>query len=385
MTTQEKLGQYFTTSIILKETVYNFIENSPETILEPCIGQGDLVSFIKEQNPSISFDMYEIDDKIPLLDGINKEDINYTDFLKEKITKKYTTIVCNPPYIKTKKGNLYLDFIKKCYELLEYDGEMIFIVPSDIFKLTSASKLLNDMMIHGTFTHIFHANDENMFENASIDVIIFRYCKNDVIPKRVLYNDTLLYVINSVGMVTFMEEENENNIMFKDYFDIFVGFVSGKESVYKNEELGTMPVLNGENKVDKYICISQFPCSVPTINEHLLKHKEGLISRQIRNFNESNWFEWGAMRNVSSILQHYGKDCIYIYNLTRSSKVAFIDKAQYFGGSLIMLVPKRECDLSRIVSYLNSDTFKNNFMFSGRFKIGHRGISNSFIPSAILL
>lgn len=380
MTTQENLGQYFTSSIILKETVYNFIENSPETILEPCIGQGDLVSFIKEQNPSIFFDMYEIDDKIPLLDGINKEDINYTDFLKEKITKKYTTIVCNPPYIKTKKGNLYLDFIKKCYDLLEYDGEMVFIVPSDIFKLTSASKLLNDMMIHGTFTHIFHANDENMFENASIDVIIFRYCKNDVIPKRVLYNDTLLYVINSDGMITFMEEEIETNMMFKDYFDIFVGFVSGKESVYKNEELGTMPVLNGENKVDKYICISQFPCSVPAINEHLLKHKEELISRQIRSFNESNWFEWGAMRNVSSILQHYGKDCIYLYNLTRSSKVAFIDKVQYFGGTLIMLVPKRECDLSRIVLYLNSNTFKNNFMFSGRFKIGHRGISNSYIP-----
>jgi adenine-specific DNA-methyltransferase len=278
---------------------------------------------------------------------------------------------------------LYIDFIKKCYELLEYDGELIFIVPSDIFKLTSASKLLNDMMIHGTFTHIFHPNDEHMFENASIDVIVFRYYKNVVIPKRVLYNDKLLYITNSDGMITFAEEENESNMMFKDYFDIFVGIVSGKESVYKNEELGTMPVLNSENNVEKYICITQFPCNVPAINEHLLKHKEELISRKIRNFNEHNWYEWGAMRNVSSILQRYNKDCIYLYNLTRNSKVAFIDKVQYFRGSLIALVPKRECDLSRIVSYLNSDTFKNNFMFSGRFKIGHRGISNSYIPKGL--
>lgn len=381
MTTQENLGQYFTTNTILKEIVYRFIENSPETILEPCIGQGNLISFIKEQNPIVYFEMYEIDNTIPLLDGIIKEDVVYCNFLKQKITKKYTTIVGNPPYVRTKKGNLYIDFIKKCYELLEEDGELIFIVPSDIFKLTSASKLLNDMMINGSFTHIFHPNNENMFENASIDVIVFRYCKNEAIPKRVLYNDKPLYVTNSDGLITFTEEENENNMTFNDYFNIFVGVVSGKESVYKNEELGTMTVLNGENKVDKYICISQFPCTVPAINEHLLKHKDELISRKIRKFNETNWYEWGAMRNVSGILQHVGKDCIYLYNLTRSSKVAFIDNVQYFGGSLIMLVPKRECDLSRIVSYLNSDTFKDNFMFSGRFKIGHRGISNSFIPN----
>lgn len=381
MTTQKNLGQYFTTNTILKEIVYRFIENSPETILEPCIGQGNLISFIKEQNPIVYFEMYEIDNTIPLLDGIIKEDVVYCNFLKQKITKKYTTVVGNPPYVRTKKGNLYIDFIKKCYELLEEDGELIFIVPSDIFKLTSASKLLNDMMINGSFTHIFHPNNENMFENASIDVIVFRYCKNEAIPKRVLYNDKPLYVTNSDGLITFTEEENENNMTFKDYFNIFVGVVSGKESVYKNEELGTMTVLNGENKVDKYICISQFPCTVPAINEHLLKHKDELISRKIRKFNETNWYEWGAMRNVSGILQHVGKDCIYLYNLTRSSKVSFIDNVQYFGGSLIMLVPKRECNLSRIVSYLNSDTFKDNFMFSGRFKIGHRGISNSFIPN----
>ena len=90
------------------------------------------------------------------------------------------------------------------------------------------------------------------------------------------------------------------------------------------------------------------------------------------------------MRNVSAILQNVGKDCIYISNLTRNTNIAFIDKVQYFGGSLIMLVPKKHCDLYRIVDYLNSAEFKNNFMFSGRFKIGHRAISKSFIPPEFL-
>lgn len=52
--------------------------------------------------------------------------------------------------------------------------------------------------------------------------------------------------------------------------------------------------------------------------------------------------------------------------------------------SLIMLKPKKKCNLNNIVSYINSNTFKDNFMFSGRFKIGHRSLSNSFIPNEYL-
>jgi adenine-specific DNA-methyltransferase len=381
---KQNLGQYFTSNTTLKEKVFEFIKNSPDNILEPCIGRGDLISFIKQQDSTISFDMYEIDTTIQLLDDITKEDVVYVDFLKQPITKTYITIIGNPPYFRTKKGNLYIDFIKKCYHLLDDYGELIFIVPSDFLKLTSASKLLNEMMENGSFTDIYHPNDENMFENASINIIIFRYCKNNSLEKVVMYNDNRLYITNNNGLITFSDSEKENSVTFSDCFHIYVGFASGNEYVYKNEELGSMPLLNGKNKVEKYICLSTFPCNNPAINEYLLKHKEELITRKIRKFNEKNWFEWGAMRNVSSILQHIDKDCIYIYNLTRNPTVAFIDKVQYFGGSLIMLVPKKVCNLPLVVSYLNSDEFKDNFMFSGRFKIGHRGISKSFIPSEYL-
>ena len=51
-----------------------------------------------------------------------------------------------------------------------------------------------------------------------------------------------------------------------------------------------------------------------------------------------------------------------------------------------MIKPKEEveCDLNKIVTYLNSEKFKKNFMFSGRFKLGHRQISNSYIPNEYL-
>ena len=329
--------------------------------------------------------MYEIDKEIKLLDNIQQDKIIYGDFMTQKITKTYKTIIGNPPYIRTKKGNLYIDFIEKCYYLLDNDdGELIFIVPSDFLKLTSSSTILNIMMINGTFTHIYHPHNEKMFKNACIDIIIFRYCKNKLIQKKVLYNDKLLYITNNNGLITFNEEINNNTIIFNDYFDIYVGLVNGKEEVYKNEELGNIEVLNGENKINKYIYIEKFPCENDKINEYLLKFKKELIERKIRKFNENNWFEWGAPRNIKTINNNMGKECIYIYNLTRKSNIAFIGKVNYFGGGLLILIPKNPCNLYNIVSYINSDKFKNNFIFSGRVKIGHRQICNSYIPNEYL-
>lgn len=381
---KNKLGQYFTTNIILQKKIFEFIFNEPSNILEPSFGRGDLIKYIIEKNPNIIFDMYEIDDKIELLDKNNKDKIIYCDFLQQKIEKKYKTIIGNPPYIRTKTGNLYIDFVEKCYNLLEENGELIFIVPTDFLKLTSASKILNIMMNNGTFTHIYHPNDEKMFENANIDIIVFRYYKNNNIEKITIYNENKLYIINNNGLITFTEDIEKHNIMFQDYFDIYVGIVSGKEEVYKNNELGNILVLNGENKIDKYIYIEEFPSKNEKINNYLYENKKILMDRKIRKFNEFNWFEWGALRNIKNIKNNLGKDCIYINTLTRKSNISFIGKVNYFGGGLIILIPKIDCNLNNINKYINSDLFKNNFLYSGRFKIGHRQISNSYIPKEYL-
>jgi adenine-specific DNA-methyltransferase len=314
-----------------------------------------------------------------------REKIVYDDFIKQVITKKYKTIIGNPPYVKKTKGNLYLEFIEKCYNSLEENGELIFIVPSDFLKLTSSSKLLNLMFSKGKFTHIFHPNDENLFENASIDVIIFRYIKTEESKDfKVLYNDKEMYIQNKEGLITFSEEKIETQKYIKDFFDVYVGIVSGKEEVYKNEELGNIEIVTGSeaSKKEKYIMIDKFPSENEKINKYLLENKETLLQRKIRKFNENNWFEWGALRNVKQIKEHFGKDCIYIYNLTRKTEVAFLGKVNYFGGNLLILIPNQELSLDKlkgIVEYLNSENFKKNFIFSGRFKIGHRQICNSII------
>ena len=368
-------GQYFTTNKSLQNKVLEFIKNKPKRILEPSIGQGDLVKYITN-NCNVKFDMYELDKSIELLEGVDREKVNYGDFMKANITKKYKTIIGNPPYIKKSSGNLYLEFIEKCFNLLKIKGELIFIVPSDFLKLTSASKLLNTMLKYGTFTHIYHPNDEKLFTNASIDIIIFRYYKWSKQEKKTLYNNQSKYLININGTVTFSDTKITNSSIISNYFDVYVGMVTGKESVYKNDTFGNITLLNKKNVRDKYIFIHEFPTSNEELNKYMLENKDILINRKIKKYTEKNWWLWGAPRNQKNIENNIGKKCIYVSNLTRNKEVAFEGKVEYFGGSLLMMIPKKEFDLKKMVKYLNSDTFKENYTFSKRFKIGHRQLCN---------
>ena len=369
-------GQYFTTDITLQYTILEFIKNNPKTILEPSIGRGDLVKYITE-NSNVNFDMYELDESIELLEDIDREKVNYGDFIKANISKKYKTIIGNPPYVKKSTGNLYLEFIEKCFNLLKIKGELIFIVPSDFLKLTSASKLLIKMMKSGTFTHIYHPNNENLFANASIDIIVFRYYKWPKQKKKTLYNNQLKYLINTNGIITFSNTEITNNFIIGDYFNVYVGMVTGKETVYKNNEFGNITLLNKKNVRDKYIFIKVFPTPDENLNNYMLENKDILINRKIKSYTEQNWWLWGAPRNMINIEKNIGKKCIYVSNLTRNKEVAFEGKVEYFGGALLMMIPKKEVDLKKIVKYLNSDTFKENYTFSKRFKIGHKQLCNS--------
>ncbi len=404
-------GQYFTTNINLLEKLISFILNNPTNILEPSIGQGDIVNYILKNKNDIKFDMYEIDTTISLLNGIEEKYVIYGDFLEKDITKKYKTIVGNPPYIKNKSSktssceNTYIKFIEKCFKLLEDKGELIFIVPSDFIKLTSSSKLIINMMNEGTFTHIYHPNDENLFKYASIDVIIFRYCKDNTLSNKIMVNDKEKYINNSNGILTFVDTAPDTTKQIKyikDYFDVYVGLVSGKEEFFKiidknppplqKKEFKNIEVLNKKNCIDNYICIelrslnngTHYPTDNEELNKYIEANKEKLKERKIKKFNDNNWYEWGALRNHTVMKKKEGKSCIYISTITRNKEVSFIDKVRYFGGGLIMLLPKNDKQitsekLKKVNNYLNSDTFKSNYMYSGRFKIGHKQICNSVI------
>ena len=407
----KKYAQYFTTNLILKEKVFSFLLHvslsEDPILLEPSIGRGDLVAYIQERIPNAVFDMVEIDPTIDFLATIHREKIHFGDFLDPSVPSnketKYKTIVANPPFLSTPKSkkNIYIGFIEKCFDLLAESGEMVFIIPSDFFHLTSALPILQRMMELGSFTHIYHPQNERMFEDACIDVLVFRYVKSGEgeAGRVVLYNDEprkivfdscfrfLSYPGSLIHTPKALHEEIVPTRLVKDVFETLVGMVSAKDEVFKNADLGNISVITGEDRQEKFIFLESFPSLDPRIDAYLETKKTVLMERKIRKFHDQNWFEWGAPRNITTIRRFWGNPCIYVATLTRETRVAFRGKVAYFGGGLLMMVPKNADkkstsprSLENLVAHFNSPEFQQGYRFSGRFKMGQRMLSDAIIP-----
>ena len=399
---KKTLGQYFTVNEELQQFVFDKVKHRGTRLLEPSFGAGHLLKKFIEYNPDYPMVCYELDETIKPVIEFNKQHqtVIYGDFMAHTTTTtttsdKFKTIIGNPPYVKQKQTvNLYIKFIELCFEYLDDDGsEMIFIVPSDFIKLTSAAGIIDKMTRAGSFTDFLFPNDEKLFEGASIDVLVFRYEKG-CHSKTVNLNGKSVYCNVNKGIVTFSDTEVPTGAVavaeaasssFDSRFHVYVGIVSGRDEIYRSP-LGNIEVLTDKDRVDRFIYTTEFPSNYPEIDEHLLKHKDELLERRIKKFSESNWFEWGAPRNISSIRKYWAHPCIYIRNITRQKEVAFIRNVQYFGGSLLCLVPKTDAAaaaLDQIVEYLNSPVFQKDYMYAGRFKIGHKQISTAIMPTTL--
>jgi len=370
----KSLGQYFTTSPLLLNCVQHFVQNDPTMFLEPSCGNGDLVRVVLQKYPNSQFIGCEID---PDLDFSSHRNVLIGDFLKQPFAEKFKTIVGNPPFVKTAGKNLFLQFIDRCVDLLEEEGELVFIVPIDVFYATSGKTLMSKMWALGTFTHVFKPNKENLFANATVDVVVFRFQLGNF-ERRMKFNGEARFAHNHNNVVSFHNNSQENSLTFKEQFHIYVGFVTGAETVIQND-LGTVQIINGNNSSKNYMMVDKWEDATEEQKAYLLVHKEKLIKRKIRKFNEDNWWQFGLLRNKQHIDKHKGNPCIYLKMITRSTEVAWIGTVGYFGGSILCIIPKNETNLDSIVNYLNSAEFRSHWTSSGRFIITHRVLSNCVV------
>jgi adenine-specific DNA-methyltransferase len=281
---------------------------------------------------------------------------------------------------------MYVAFIEKACNLLSENGELIFIIPSDFFKLTSASKLKEHMLKCGSFTHIYHPHKENLFQKATQDVVVFRYAKG-VIHNKVLYNDEEKDVFISKGNIYFKDlNENNDTLGLDTIFDVKVGMVSGAEKVFANNDLGNIRLYTSSGEKQQ-ILIDSLEQTDECVMAYLSEHKKHLIARRIRKFNESNWFQWGCLRNKAFMQEHKGSACIYAKVLTRNKNIFHVGHVDYFDGSLLCLYPKQPLEdgqIKNIVEYLNTDTYLKHFLYSGRYKVGQKTLADSHIPKSLL-
>ena len=379
---QKQLGQYFTIAEELQQFVFDKVKHKGSRLLEPSFGAGHLLQPFKQYDANYPMVCYELDTTIqPVVEFNAHQMVVYGDFTKQTIQQRFKTIVGNPPYVKQKTGNLYIQFIELCFNLLEEDGELIFIVPSDFLKVTRAAPLISAMAAKGCFTDFLFPHNEKLFEGASIDVVVFRYEKGSPATKCLVNGKEMVYTVQE-GILTFRDVRDAEIVgtPLDSKFQVIVGLVSGRDEIYR-VPFGNVSILQDKDKVQTFIFTETFPTQSPQINAHLLAHKEELLARKIRSFSDTNWFEWGAPRNLRSIKEHFGTPCIYVRNLTRNKEVAFVGTVQMFGGALLCLIPKTEERLEPIVQYLNSPVFQKEYLYAGRFKIGQKQLCNVMLPA----
>lgn len=387
---KKDLGQYFTKSEYLLKSLFQLIQNKNGYVLEPSCGAGHIVEYLLKHRDNRHIDCYEIDSTIQFLSVFDSHpdliNLNITDFLNHNFeTKKYATIVGNPPYVKRKlERNIYIDFIDKCIDLLENNGELIFIIPSDFFLLTSASDVKKKMMENGNITHIIRPNKESLFDNASQDIMIIRYQKDAPHNQATLYNNEKRKPVFENGNVYFIKED-DTTIHLKDVFDIKVGMVSGADNIFKNDDLGNVFVKTNNGNMKFIFPPDDFHKCDDKLKQYLEQNKEKLSQRKITKITDANWYKWGCLRNIRFMEENKDKLCIYCATITRKTPVFHIDKVKYFDGSLLCLYPKNSAiNLDKLLDYLNTEDFLENFKFAGRYKLGQKSLADMVLPKILL-
>jgi hypothetical protein len=255
MKLKHNYGQYFTNdklvNIVLDKTLKHV--NNFNNCLEPSYGDGSFIYNLKQRNPDLEIDAFEIDSEIFL--PIKNVNCQLNDFLFYNHTKKYSLIVGNPPYIElvysfyndeykykfkkmfSKKGrgrvNLVHAFFDTSFNLIENDGVISFLLPSSIL----TSPWYND--IRKTIYDDFSIKEliENIkFEGVSIQVCLLVIKKEKTSTKKYIVKKGNTYQINA------NEIQNSNCETIKKYgFDVGVGQYCWSHYTDKlnNENIGT--------------------------------------------------------------------------------------------------------------------------------------------------
>lgn len=248
--------------------------------------------------------------------------------------------------------------------LLKNNGELIFIVPRDFIKTTSALKLNERLFNNGGFTYWHEFGDEKVFMDASPNVAIFRWVKGGT--------HTIPVTIHN-GYLTFGEEQTEKKkVYLNTLFDILVGGASGANGVFI-EESGNIDLVVSDTKRTGQTKKAHYT-TTPT--NYLQTHKAILLARRIKTFNESNWWEWGRK------IRHIDGPKIYVNNKTRDMQPFFTNDSGWFDGSVLALVPKADnpYSIETLIEILNNtDWDAQGFLVGGRLIFGQRSLSNAYI------
>lgn len=366
----EQLGQVFTPQYIIAEMLQ--LRRNFGSVLEPSSGDG---AFVKNIPNCVGI---ELDAQ-----HCGNHSLNM-DFFDYPTANKFDTIIGNPPYVRyqdimpsTKqklslrlfdaRSNLYLFFIEKCIRHLTEGGELIFITPRDFLKATSSIRLNDFIYKNGTITDIIDFGDKKIFDGFNPNCIIWRFEKGNFSRKT---NVTKEFVFCN-GQLLFTDAYYP--VQFRDIFSVKVGAVSGHDGIFGNAQYG-----NADFVCSTTAKTGQTRKMIFNIkNAYLEQHRDDLLKRRIRRFDETNWWQWGRLHHVSD------RKRIYVNSKTRNSRPFFIHECKNYDGSILAVFPHNQnADEKHLSEKLNSvNWFELGFVCDGRYLFSQKSLENSRLPS----
>lgn len=315
-----------------------------------------------------------------------------TDFFNYPANERFDTVIGNPPYVRHQdiahetrarlnhdrfdgRSNLYLYFIEKSVAHLSHGGELIFIVPREFIKLTAARRLNGWLHEQGTITHWIETGDQRIFRGATPNCAIFRFERGNFSRQthyQVLgdteWQSRTMTEMN--GQIAFLE--SGMTVPLASLFDVRVGAVSGADNLFSHPEgnvdfVCSRTIDTGETRRMLY----------NVAHPALLPHKEALLARRVRRFDESNWWHWGRAYPAEAGPR------IYVNGRTRRARPFFMHESTAYDGSIFALFPKAPgIDLRLATEMLNSAVSweQLGFVVDGRHVFTQRSLETVMLP-----
>lgn len=335
------------------------------------------------------------------------------DFFALPTDERFATIIGNPPYVRYQdilpdtrrhikdngdstldgRANLYLFFIEKCLRHLATDGELIFITPRDFLKATSAVPLNRLLFAAGTITDFIDLGDLKLFDGATPNCAIWRFVRGDFSRstryarlgaadgvkglERLVWGECHF---NEIGGHLQFTRGNFSGATLRlaDLAFVKVGAVSGADELYASTQHGTRDfvcsatVKTGATRRMIWVGAGDPPHAI------LEAHKERLIARRIRPFDDSNWWHWGRGYYQSAQAR------VYVNSKTRQSQPFFVHDCPHYDGAVLAIFPRDPAvDVQSLAAALNSVDWVNlGFVCDGRFLFTQRSLEHATLPES---
>ena len=387
------LGQVFTPPAIV-DCMRALVRNGGR-VLEPACGDG---AFLRHFPGALGI---EIDARHA---PPGAEVMNFFELAADEL---FATIIGNPPYVRYQdispgtrrlagdsvldgRANLYLFFVEKCLRHLEPGGELIFITPRDLTKATSAVPLNRLLFAAGTITDFIDLGDSRLFDGATPNCAIWRF-ERDNFTRQTRYATLALAdgvagleqldwqnrrFVESGGHLLFTR--NDYPLKLADIAFVKVGAVSGADEIYASDVYGNRDFVCSSTVADGKTRRMIWCEPGQAAPDALLAHKQRLLARRIRRYDESNWWQWGRGYYQSPAPR------VYVNNKTRRTQPFFVHDCTHYDGAVLAIFPKDpEADVRKLAAALNSvDWADLGFVCDGRFLFTQRSLEQTPLPPA---